>query len=223
MTLRPLIQSTIAGERAAWSTLQAALEPTILSIARRHSGLRNKSLATNADDLREVVVATLEKLCRDDFHNLRAYLERSSEASDANSDAFDTWIYGAVDYVIRAHLRKRYGRAPKPSTDESKARPPSKRDLQSHAGRIEDADTDRSLLETLGMTTKLTVAQIFAHIDRVFDASEVQAMRMYYAEDRTFEEIAQQLGIADDKSAERLVRRLNARLRYHFTAQTERG
>jgi DNA-directed RNA polymerase specialized sigma24 family protein len=209
-----LIERTLAGDNDAWRTLQSQLEPTILSIARRHQGLRKRNLAGSQDDLREVVVATLERLSRDDFQNLRRFLERS--AGEPSPDALDSWIYGAVDFVIREHLRQRFGRAPQPTTDPSKPRPPSKRDLQSHAGRIEDAETDRSLLQTLGMTTKLTAAQIFAHIDDMFEPSERLALHMYYTEDHSFAEIALALELSDAKEAERMIRRLNARLRYRF-------
>jgi len=211
--LHQLVQRTVAGEAGAWAALQAAVVPTVQAITRGHRSMRSKGLATQPDDVAEVVTVTLERLARDDFQNLRRFCERSEQATQP--DSFDAWLYGAVDYVVREHLRRRFGRAPK---QEAKAeRPqPSKRDLQSHAGRLDDGELDRMLLSQLGMTMRLTVAQIFAHIERDFTPEEARALRMYFSDDAGFEEIAKTLGLADAKQAERLIRRLNARLRYHF-------
>jgi DNA-directed RNA polymerase specialized sigma24 family protein len=213
--LHQLVQRTVAGEAAAWAALQVAVVPTVQAITRAHRGMRSKGLAAQPDDVAEVVTVTLERLARDNFQNLRRFCERSEQAGQP--DSFDAWLYGTVDFVVREHLRRRFGRAPK---QEAKAeRPlPSKRDLQSHAGRLDDGELDRMLLSQLGMTMRLTAAQIFAHIERDFTPDEARALRMYYSEDAGFEEIAEALALADAKAAERLIRRLNARLRYRFLA-----
>jgi DNA-directed RNA polymerase specialized sigma24 family protein len=122
-----------------------------------------------------------------------------------------------VDFVIREHLRKRFGRAPRLS-DPAAPKQPSKRDLQTQAGRLDDEHIERSFMRTLGMTAKLTAAEIFAHVARDFAPKEAEAIHMYYAQDRSFEEIAQELGLASAKDADKLVRKLNARLRYRFLA-----
>lgn len=214
--LNQLVQRTVAGEAAAWAELQVAVVPTVQAITRAHRGMRSKGLAAQPDDVAEVVTVTLERLARDDFQNLRRFYERSEQAGQP--DSFDAWLYGTVDFVVREHLRRRFGRAPK---QEAKAeRPqPSKRDLQSHAGRLDDDGAlDRMLLSQLGMTMRLTAAQIFAHIERDFTPDEARALRMYFSDDAGFEEIAKALALADAKAAERLIRRLNARLRYRFLA-----
>lgn len=217
--LHRLLERTLAGEPEAWRSLQALVEPTIVAIARRHAGLRSRGLTGAPDDVREVAVATLERLARDDFRNLRRFMESVEAAgpeAGAASPNFDSWLYGAVDFVIRDHLRNRYGRAPKPVPGEAPAVRPSKRDSQSLAGRLDDSDGSRMLLQTVGMTTKLTAAEVFEHIEEHFAADEARALRLYYLEDQGFSEIATALGLESDKTADKLIRRLNARLRYHF-------
>jgi DNA-directed RNA polymerase specialized sigma24 family protein len=220
--LRQLVQRTIAGDGLAWRELQAEIGPTIGAIACRHPGMRQRGLSALPDDIAEITTASLERLARSDFQNLKRYIERKpAEASQPNS--FDGWLYGAVEYVIRDHLRRRYGRAPRIESGEALQVQPSRRDLQSHAGRLADGGIERSFLVTVGMTAKLTAAQIFAHIERDFAADEARAMRLYYAQDCSFEEIAQELALPDGKSAERMIRRLNARLRYRFLAEEKDG
>lgn len=209
-----LVRRTVAGEPAAWRALQEVIEPAIVRIARGHSGMRRKGLASLPDDIAEIRIATLERLARADFQNLRRFLERSATAGEAGAQGFDSWLYTMVDFVIREHLRKRYGRAPKPTESVSAPRP-SKRDLHSHAGRFDD-ELSRSLLQTVGLTTRLTLGEIFEFIDAYFSAVETQAIRLYFMEEQSFEDIARAIGLEDAKSAERLVRRLNARLRYRF-------
>jgi DNA-directed RNA polymerase specialized sigma24 family protein len=215
--LHHLLERTLTGDPEAWRSLQAQIEPTIVAIARRHSSMRSRGLNVAPDDIREVAVATLERLARDDFRNLRRFLESAAAAGPNAAPNFDSWLYGAVDFVIREHLRSRYGRAPKPAADgEAPAVRPSKRDAHSLAGRIDDTDNPRMLLQTVSMTTRLTAAEVFGHIDEHFASDEARALRLYYLEDQSFSEIARALGLADDKSADKLIRRLNARLRYHF-------
>ena len=58
-------------------------------------------------------------------------------------------------------------------------------------------------------------------MERDFAREELTAMRLYYAEERSFAEIAAALGLPDARDAERPVRRLNARLRYHFVQASD--
>lgn len=212
--LDDLVRRTLADEPGAWTALQAAAQPHIVSDARGHRGLRAKGLATSPDDLADIVTATLERLARSDFQNLRRYTAQS-DARGGEGGSFRGWLYGTVEFVTREHLRKRFGRAP---SEASKAeRPqPSKRDLQSRAGRLDDGELDRLLLTQVGMTARLTVAQIFEYIQRDFTPDEARALCMYFSDDAGFGDIASALGLADAKEARKLIKRLNARLRYKF-------
>jgi DNA-directed RNA polymerase specialized sigma24 family protein len=215
-----LVLRTLSGDADAWQALQVAVEPTILRMARRHRDLRRKGLAGLADDLAEIRTAALERLARSNFGNLRSFVERQAPGEAPSPESFEAWLYGVVDFVIREHLRKRFGRAPKLSDTPASGPRPSKRDLQSHAGRLDD-QPERSLLNSVSVTTRLTLAQIFEYIDAEFTPLEVQAVRLYFMEDKSFDEIAHVLELEHGVGAERLIRRLNARLRYRFLDRTQ--
>jgi DNA-directed RNA polymerase specialized sigma24 family protein len=157
----------------------------------------------------------LERLAQAEFRNLRRFAERSAEAESGSPHSFDAWLYGLVDFVIRDHLRSRYGRAPKLRSEQATQPQPSKRDLQSHAGRLDD-EPDRNFLSVVSVTSKLTIGEIFAYIATKFSPEEAQAVRLYFGEGQSYEEIARALQLENAKAAEQLIRRLNARLRHRF-------
>ena len=208
-----LVQAVVAGDAGAWQRLVQLLCPRIEAIASGHDELRSRQLNGNQDDVADIRTASLERLSRRHHHNLVRYLEQRERRGE-QAQSFDSWLYGAVDFVIRDHLRKRFGRAPKKR--EGGSPQPGKRDLNSQARRLDAEPLDRALLDTIGMTTRLTLAEIFAVIDRDFQALESQALQLYYAQERSFAEIAQTLRLASERDAEKLIRRLNARLRYRF-------
>jgi DNA-directed RNA polymerase specialized sigma24 family protein len=213
-----LVQKTIDGDTAAWTALQALLDPTIVRITRRHQSLRRKGLAEQVDDISEVRTSSLQRLKANGFHNLRSFMERHAEGAAAES--FDSWLYGVVDFAIRDHLRQRFGRAPKVPAAEGGRVQPSKRDLGSRAGRLDD-EPERNLLTAAGVTTHLTVAEIMAFIAENFSADEARAVQLHYLEGRSYAELATALSLRDAKQAEQLIRRLNARLRYRFAPSGE--
>jgi DNA-directed RNA polymerase specialized sigma24 family protein len=210
-----LLQRTLSGDTSAWTALQAELDPLIAKMTRRHASLRRKGLAERVDDLAEIRTAVFERFADDDFRNLRSYVGRN--ASSANPQSFESWVYGSVDYAILEHLRKRFGRRPKLAAQHSDRARPSKRDLQSYAGRLDD---EHEPSESASVTTRLTLAQIGAFIENALTAEEAAAIRLHYLENRSFQEIAAALGLADAQAARQLIRRLNARLRYRFVART---
>ena len=211
-----LVERVLAGELAAWTLLQAELDPLIVRMVRRHRDMRRKGLAEQVDDVAEVRTAVLERLAAHDFQNLRNFTARKLEGERA--DSFEGWLYGVVDFAIRDHLRKRFGRAPKVPAAQGGGVQPSKRDLQSHAGRL-DLEPERNLLSVVGVTTRLTLAEVLAFITESFTPEEVKAVQLYYLEGQGYAEIAGALALSDAKQAEQLVRRLNARLRYRFAPE----
>jgi DNA-directed RNA polymerase specialized sigma24 family protein len=217
--LDSLVERTVAGDTEGWKALQTAIEPRIAAIVRGHNELRNKRLASSPDAQREITVSTFERLARRDFHNLREYLRGPKDGGERR---FDSWLYGAVHFEALEYLRKELGRAPDPKNKPSWPLP-SKLDVNSPGKAFEDLEAEghKALLDTISMTTKLTAVQIFEHIDAMFAADEARALRLYYLEDCKYETLADRLGLGDAKSAELLVRRLNARLRHHFALQTD--
>lgn len=211
-----LVRAVVAGDQAAWCELAAALTSQIAAIARSHPGMRKRGLAQSCDDVAEVTTATLERLARDGYRNLSRFLEQRDQSDRTRTQSFDSWLYGATDFVIREHLRKRFGRAPKPSLDPLSPQP-SRRDLVSNAEPIEEAQLARSSARLLGVTAQLTLAQVFAYIAAEFDSTEARAMRLYYQDECSFEAIAAALDLGCARDAEKLIRRLNARLRHRFS------
>lgn len=207
-----LIRAAVAGDEKAWTELAGQLIPNIRSIAGSHEALRSRRLADSPDELAEVVTACLERLAADGKRNLQRYLTQAEQPGTSRVQSFDSWLYGAVDFTIRDHLRRRYGRAPK----DTSAPTPSKRALVSGAARLDDDQLQQTLRRELGLTTQLAVAEIFAWIEASFSPDESRALRLYYFEDMRFSELAAELGLADSAEAERLIRKLNARLRARF-------
>jgi hypothetical protein len=208
-----LLVKTTAGDVHAWRSLQLRLAPQITRIVRAHRSMRAKGLAGLPDDVAEVGTLTLERLASNNFENLRRFLARESNETDA-SGSFDRWLYGAIDLAVRDHLRARFGRAPRKS-DPALCKQPSKRDINTNAERL-DQDDDAFPLYAEDVASRLTVAEVFAHVEATFFPFEVRALRMYYLEDQSFSQIADVLKLRSEKDAEALIRRLNARLRYHF-------
>jgi DNA-directed RNA polymerase specialized sigma24 family protein len=211
------VRAVVSGDAAAWSALMRDAAPEIAAIARAHPDLRSRGLAGNVDDVNEVVTATLERLAQHDFKNLRRYLAQCEMVDAQRAQSFDSWLYGAVDFTIREHLRQRFGRAPKsvPLEDSTRARP-SKRDLHTGATQLEGEGLERVLAESLGMTAQLTLREVLDYVAVSFTAQEASALRLYYEESQSFAEIAATLGLEDEQAADKLIRRLNARLRYRF-------
>jgi len=212
--LDAFIEATFAGDPAAWRALVTAIAPRIEAIARSHEAMRTRGLSGLPDDIAEVRAASLERLAAASYKNLGRYLEQRE-----GGQSFDSWLYGAVDFAIRDHLRKRYGRAPKLDIDNPGNPQASKRDLGTNASRYDEARVSRVFATTLGLTSKLTVEQIFAHIAAEFSQLEARALQLYYAEEQSLSEIALALGLADERAADKLIRRLNARLRYKFAGE----
>lgn len=133
-----------------------------------------------------------------------------------------SWLYGTVDYTIREHLRRRHGRAPITGTelppDAASVPRPSKRAVNTLADRFELGVHDHALAHTLGLTAKLTADAILGYVEQTFSRDEARAMRMYYLQAEGFDGIATALGLRDAQAADRLIRRLNARVRHKFNS-----
>lgn len=215
--LDTLVQATIAGDTFAWQSLQTELCAAVEEMARCHESLRSRQMQGSGDEVSEIRLATFERLARDDFRNLRRYQEQRDSRGE-HAQSLDSWLYGAVDYTIREHLRRRYGRAP--NTDalsEGMSLPsPSKRAVNTLADRFDVGVHDHALAHTLGITAKLTAEAILGYVAETFAPDEARALRMYYLEEQSFEDIATALNLKNAQAADKLIRKLNARLRYKF-------
>lgn len=205
-----VLERAAAGEQDAWSTLLEQVAPRAARLARGNAGLKSRGLANAEDDVLEVCALTYERLRAGDFANLKHFVAQVN-AGGTQAQSFDSWLYGLVDFAVRDHLRKRYGRAPKTTPT---APQPSKRDLGTFSGRLEP--DDEALARTLGLTRRVAANEILDYVHTSFDAEETRAMQLYYLEDKSYADLAVELGLDDAAAAEKLVRRLNARLRHRF-------
>jgi DNA-directed RNA polymerase specialized sigma24 family protein len=214
-----LVREVLLGQTGAWPLLVGTITPQIVAIVRSHPSMREKKLAGLEDDVSEVTTSSLERLARDDFKNLQRFIARHATADRESAPSFASWLYGNVDFAIRDHLRKRFGRAPR--ADDTGQRRPSRRDLGTLAGRLDEEPLDRAFVSTLGATKRITVAAIFEYAAKHFEPADAEALRLFYLEDKSSAEIAQLLGLPDERAADKLIRKLNARLRYHFAADDD--
>ena len=203
---RILPMRVVSGDMLAWKSLQSDLVPMVRRILRRHPSLRDPALSNDPDVQSEILTATLMRLSTDDFRTLRRFVE----LGPGHAPTFESWLYGALDFAVRDHFRQRYGR--------SRQAVPSKRDLSESASFVPSFEISDA--EPADVADKLTVIEILRFVEQTFHPDEVKLMRLYYVEDRSLGEIATELNLPP-KQAEQLLRRLNARLRYKFLADTE--
>jgi hypothetical protein len=204
----------VAGESSAWQALQRAVIPQLARIARSHDSMRSRGLHTAVDDVNEVTTSTLERLASNDFRNLRSYLRQRDSAENQRPQTFDSWMYGAADYAIREHLRRRFGRRPAGGQADQRPRP-SKRELNTHAADVDGLVQESSLGRALGITSALLMVKIVAYAEANFLPQEIQAFRLYLA-GTDLAQIAETCQLESAEAAAKLVRKLNARLRYKF-------
>ncbi|MDB4991525.1 MAG: hypothetical protein JWN04_6703 [Myxococcaceae bacterium] len=219
----PLVMGVLYGDRPAWFQLTLAVEQWVLEHAPRHWRMRRARLDQSPDDVRDVLLATLERIDRDDFAVLRRYLaQKRSSVPDLHTEppaelTFVAWLGGLVDFAIREHVRKRYGRVSARRKDEPdwEQRAPSKRSLQSWALHPTDSSSHASLAP--GMTQLLTARSIMEYAQKAFAARELQLFQSYL-EQASFEELAADFQLPSAEAARAEIRRLKERLRARFRA-----
>lgn len=221
----PLVFGVVQGDRAAWFQLTLLVELWVEAHAPRHWRMRRARLANSPDDVRDVLLETLERLDRDDFAELRRYLERKrqqvpdvrEDARDETDLSFVAWLASIVDFAIREHVRRRYGRTSKAA--EGAGRPArsvlSKRSLHSWAVHPSESDERDMLGATLGISRVLTARSILRYAEETFDERELRVFRRYL-EHSSFEELAEEFAFASAESARAEIRRLKERLRARF-------
>jgi hypothetical protein len=222
----PLVFGVVHGDRAAWFQLTLHIEAWVEAHAPRHWRMRKARLAGSQDDVRDVLLETLERVDRDDFAELRRYLARKRESvpdvraqtREGEPDlSFVAWLASLVDFAIREHVRKRYGRASRASArpDDSSRPGLSKRSLHSWAVHPSEGEAGNTPGATLGLSRILTARSILSYAAEAFDARELAVFRRYL-EQGTFEELAQEFGLVSPELARVEVRRLKERLRARF-------
>jgi DNA-directed RNA polymerase specialized sigma24 family protein len=233
----PLVMGVVRGDRAAWFQLTLYIEQWVESHVPRHWRMRKARLSGSVDDVRDVLLETLERVDRDDFRALRLYLERKLQAVPDVRSAVDTaperraaagalpepltfvaWLAGVVDFSIREHVRKRYGRAPAGRRDQDDDAPLpalTKRSLQSWAVHPSAGGTGQFGSANAGLSRVLTARSILSYAAETFDAPALSLFRRYL-EQASFEELADEFGLPGADAARAEVRKLKERLRVRF-------
>ncbi|MET0344077.1 MAG: hypothetical protein ABW252_23890 [Polyangiales bacterium] len=223
----PLVLGVVRGDRAAWFQLTLYVEAWVARMVPTHWRMRKARLARSEDDVRDVLLEVLERIDHDDFRALRQYLERKvasvpdvREGERAAQLSFASWLSGLVDYAIRDHVRKRYGRGPaQPTTpsdgDSAALLTLTKRDLHSwavHPTRAQSGDFGGA---RPAVSRVLTARSILRYAAEAFDARELRVFERYL-EQASFDELAAEFELAGPEAARAEVRRLKERLRAHF-------
>lgn len=221
----PLVLGVLYGDRAAWFQLTLLIEDWVSARVPRHFRMRKARLDKSEDDLRDVLVDVLDRIDRDDFRALREYSARKQSALPdvrAASDgatrptSFVSFLQGLVEFAVRDHVRKRYGRAPRGST-EPVAPHLSKRDLHSWAVRPTLMRSGVFGDARPAMTQTLTANAILKFAGETFDERELSVFRRYL-DQASFEELADEFDLDGPLAARAEIRRLKERLRAHFRA-----
>jgi hypothetical protein len=219
----PLVLGVVHGDRTAWFELTLHIEAFVEPHVPRHWRMRKARIARSEDDVRDVLLATLERIDRDDFRSLRDYLQRKQEevpdVRDATRNAitFASWLAGLVEFAVRDHVRKRYGRAPSARGLPMEAQQPvlTKRSL--HSWAVHPTETQSGLYGSAapGLSRLLTARSVLRYASEVFDARELRFFERYL-EHASFDELAQEFALASPELARAEARRLKERLRARF-------
>ncbi len=196
-----LVVRLVGGEVAAWPALATMIHPLLERLARnrRHLG----PLAEAVDHRREVVVATLAKLGRNQWRSLHTF----GPWREANpTKDFGDWLRIVVANVAREHVERTLG------------------------GRGASAAANQRLVHTLAtalgeddgpglrpaMTDAQTAREILEYARAHLDPRQTTALAAWL-EGADADAIAVAVGVADPDLAARMVRAALARLRRAFT------
>jgi len=229
----PLVLGVVQGDRAAWFQLTLYVEEWVEQHVPTHWRMRKARLSHSQDDVRDVLLEVLERVDRDDFRALRQYLERKLaevpdvRAPDATSSrtTFVAWLAGLVDFAIRDHVRKRYGRAPtgqpRESEGDDEGEPAdaqvslSKRDMHSWALHPTQPSSGHFGGAHPALSRMVTARSILDYAAEAFDERELRVFRRYL-EQASFDELAEEFALRDAAAARAEVRKLKERLRARF-------
>ncbi len=237
--LTALVQRLVdTREQDAWRALMVKVAPRIEGWARGSRLLKRCRLAGD-DDARAVMVAVLERLAASDYENLRMFLAHRDPAPPAPDlvadvirlgklDAEDgdlddgaeanegtplrAWMLRLVDFTSRDHVRKRLGWGQRDGA-------PSKRDLHSDAGTLDDHPEPAARPP---MTDRLTVSKLVAEVSQHIDTfpAEMRTAVIMWLDDADPSEIAARLDLPDASRAKALIRAGQARLRERFRGRS---
>jgi DNA-directed RNA polymerase specialized sigma24 family protein len=196
--LESLIEATLAGDEEAWQRIWKAVEPTLIGILRRSTGLGR--LAHSEDDYRNIVVEVMGRLRVDEFRRLRQFAQARRQNPGL---AFVGWLVVvarrvAIDYMRghEAYIDRRH--------QKDASSPGAWRDFKTLPSESQLGGTRPAI------TARGTARELLAFAEAELDPEQRAALDAWLA-GASFGEIG-----ADARQAERLVRSALVRLRRRF-------
>ena len=206
-TLAAYVPRIVGGDASAWNELVVRLEPLVLQLLRRSRTLG--PMRHNIDDCRAVMISVLERLSKDDFRSLRLF----QPWADANPGKdFGDWIRIVTVNIARDHMSARLGGAARAGSDDEARL--NKRMLNTLAS-LSPGDDDHRLAFQPSMTNVQLARELLEYAARSLESTQLRALRRWM-DGASFDELAGELGLANPRDADKLVRAALARLRRHF-------
>jgi len=201
------VPRVVGGDASAWNELVVRLEPLLLQLLRR--GRTLGPMRHNVDDCRAVMISVLERLSKNDFRGLRLF----QPWADANPGKdFGDWIRIVTVNIARDHVSARLGGAARAGSDDEA--PLNKRMLNTLASLL-PGDDDYRLAFRPSMTNVQLARELLEYAARSLESTQLHALRRWM-DGASFDELAGELGLANPRDADKLVRAALARLRRHF-------
>ena len=205
--LAAVVPRVVDGDASAWSELVVRLEPLLLQLLRRIRTLG--PMRHNVDDCRAVMISVLERLSKNDFRGLRLF----QPWVDANPGKdFGDWIRIVTVNIARDHVSARLGGVARAGSEDDA--PVNKRMLNTLASLL-PGDDDHRLAFRPSMTNVQLARELLEYAARSLESTQLHALRRWM-DGASFDELAGELGLANPRDADKLVRAALARLRRHF-------
>lgn len=200
-----LVNRILRGDPTAWMNVFSKYGPVVVAIARTNRSMG--SYRQSEDDVRNVMAAVFERLRRSDYQALRTY----GPWRAANpTKQFNDWLTIVAVNVIRNYIARKLGA---PRADKSSA----KQLVNTFASELK-IDGDEPLVLP-AMTTRESANQILEYA-RDHLAEDQMAALAGWLEGGSFDDIAAELGLANGRAADKLLRAALAKLRRHFGSQS---
>jgi hypothetical protein len=206
-TLAANVARVVGGDASAWNELVVRLEPLLLQLLRRSRTLG--PMRHNVDDCRAVMISVLERLSKDDFRSLRLFQPWANANPGKN---LGDWIRIVTVNIARDHVSARLGGAARAGSDGEA--PLNKRMLNTLASLL-PGDDDQRLAFRPSMTNVQLARELLEYAARSLESTQLHALRRWM-DGASFDELAGELGLANPRDADKLVRAALARLRRHF-------
>jgi len=199
-----LLRQVLRHDDVAWMQLFTKYGPIVERIVRASRSMG--SYRRSDDDVRNVMAQVFERLRRDDFRALRTF-----DAWRAKHPAkeFSDWLTIVTVNVARNYVAAKLG-------TPSAAGTSIKQLVNTLAEAFPEGGGPPNHPH---MTTKETARQIGEYARAHLPRDQLSALQRWL-EGKEFDEIARELGLANPRSADRLVRAALARLRREFEEES---